>query len=254
MKHASILIVEDEAIVAKSIEKRLISCGYAVAGSVATGTGALAVATRTRPDLILLDIRLKGSMDGIEVARTVRTWFGIPVIFVTAFADNATIERANETGPYGYLTKPFGENNLLSVIELALLRIGQEKSDAETFPQEDSRHPAILDTAPVAMAGIDPDKKIILLNAAFETLTGCSRTELAGRANLESFIDTGDMETVSGCLRIFQIDPSPARTDISVHMKSATAARLPVTLRLERIEGTFLVAISFLPRTGGSGE
>jgi PAS domain S-box-containing protein len=254
MKHASILIVEDEAIVAKSIEKRLVSLGYTVVGSVATGTDALVLTARTRPDLILMDIRLRGTMDGIRVARIVLDWFGTPVIFVTAFADSATIERANETGHYGYLIKPFGEKDFLSTIGIALSRVEREKSDADEFTPGDARSPATVDNDAVAMAAIDPDKKIILVNSAFEKLTGCSRTEIAGIVNLSSLIEAGNLENVSEYLRIFQIDPTLAPEDIKVRMKTGFSPEFPVTLRFGRIEGTFLVAISFLTLPSGLME
>jgi len=128
MTNISLLIVEDEAIVAKWIQKYLVASGYTVIGSVATGAEALEMAASHHPDIILLDIRLKGPMDGIEVSRTVRDRLGIPVIFVTAFADNDTIERAKETGPYGYLIKPFDGKSLFSVVESARLRIERERN------------------------------------------------------------------------------------------------------------------------------
>jgi len=130
MTKISILIVEDEAIVAKWIQKHLISVGYPVVGSVATGIEALELAGQNHPDIILLDIRLKGTMDGIEVAHTIRNRFRIPVIFMTAFADVTTIERANETDPYGYLIKPFDKKSLFSAIESAWGRIELEKTGA----------------------------------------------------------------------------------------------------------------------------
>lgn len=252
MKSATILIVEDEAIVAKSIEKHLVSQGYSVAGSVATGPDALALAARVRPDLILLDIRLKGTMDGIEVARIIRDWFSIPVLFITAFADTATIARANDTGPCGYLIKPFGMKDLLSTIAVTLSRIEQEKADAVRSIPMDARSSGVLDNAPVAMAAIDPDKKIILVNAAFETLTGYSRRDVAGVAGLSSLIGTEDLENVSGYQRIFPVDPGVTSADITVRLKTRSSGEIPVTLRLGRVGETALTVISFL--TGPSGS
>jgi PAS domain S-box-containing protein len=245
MKSASILIVEDEAIVAKSIEKRLISLGYSVAGSVATGIEALQVVARIRPDLILLDIRLKGTLDGIGVARIIRDWYGIPVIFVTAFADRETIERASETGPYGYLIKPFGEKDLLSAIAVAQSRIEQENSGANGSSSVDARYKNTVNNASAAIAVINPDKKIIMANTAFELLTGYSCTDLAGVSNLNSLFDENDKEKVSDYQCNFQSDSTGMPAGINVRIRTVASEHIPVTLRLGRIEGTLLVTASF---------
>lgn len=245
MKSASILIVEDEAIVAKSIEKRLISLGYSVTGSVATGIDALGFAARTRPDIILLDIRLKGTIDGIVVSRIIRDWYGIPVIFVTAFADPDTLQRASETGPYGYLIKPFGEKDLLSTLAAAQSRIIQDKSEVKVSSSGDAGYHNILNDNAVAIAVIDPDKKIILANTAFETLTGYPLTYLAGDVNLNSLFDEIEGKKVSDYLGISPPGFSPKPECINIRIRTAVSEHIPVALRLEHIEGTVLVTASF---------
>jgi light-regulated signal transduction histidine kinase (bacteriophytochrome) len=121
-----ILIVEDEAIVAESIASKLRRFGYDVEGPVGTGEEAIILAGEMRPDVILMDIHLAGKVDGIEAASEIAEKFHIPVIFLTAYADDQTLERAKEAKPFGYLIKPFRERDLHATIRMA-----QERSRLE---------------------------------------------------------------------------------------------------------------------------
>ena len=122
MAGEAILIVEDERIVARDIEKRLKKLGYQVIGSVASGEEALRQAQLTLPDLVLMDIQLKGQLDGIQTAEHIHTDLDIPVVFLTAYADDETLQRAKVTEPFGYIVKPFDERDLHAAIEVALRR------------------------------------------------------------------------------------------------------------------------------------
>src|SRR4051812_48263164 len=106
MKPARILVVEDDFGVASEIEAKLSRLGYAVVGSTPRGEDAPALALGARPDLILMDIRLEGTVDGIDAAHEIRKTCHIPVVFVTAYADDETLKRASSSGPFGYLIKP----------------------------------------------------------------------------------------------------------------------------------------------------
>jgi PAS domain S-box-containing protein len=117
-----ILVVEDEAIVSMEIEERLTAMGYRMAGTTASGEQALELARQERPDLVLMDIRLQGIMDGITVAEDLRQQLHLPVIFLTAYSEEATLERAKLAEPYGYLIKPFDDRELKSAIEIALYK------------------------------------------------------------------------------------------------------------------------------------
>ncbi|MHC1576481.1 MAG: response regulator [Methanosarcinaceae archaeon] len=120
MKSTRILIVEDEAIVAMMIKKRLINMGYIVSGVASTGKDAIIKVEGTFPDLVLMDIMLKGNMDGIEAASEIRKRFSIPIVYLTAYSDEATLERAKFTEPYGYIMKPFTEHDLHTNVEIAV--------------------------------------------------------------------------------------------------------------------------------------
>jgi len=120
MKEANILVVEDENIVALSIKKKLELMGYSVVDTASSGEDAVVKADLFYPDLVLMDVMLRGEMDGIEAAKMIREKFDIPVIFLTAYTDDKTLERAKMAEPYGYISKPFKEQDLKSNIEMAL--------------------------------------------------------------------------------------------------------------------------------------
>lgn len=122
MKPCRILVVEDEAIVAMDIRDRLAALGYESAGRAVSGEQALSIVRDKRPDLVLMDIRLRGEMDGVETASEIRRSYHIPVIFLTAYSEDATLERAKLTEPFGYLLKPFDDRELKSAIEIALYK------------------------------------------------------------------------------------------------------------------------------------
>ncbi|MBI5558317.1 MAG: response regulator [Deltaproteobacteria bacterium] len=127
MNSYRILVVEDEAIVAMDIEARLAAMGYDLAGRGSSGEQALALTAEKRPDLVLMDIRLQGGMDGIVAAEEIRRGFHIPVIFLTAYSEDDTLERAKLAEPFGYILKPFDDRELKSAIEIALYRHQMEK-------------------------------------------------------------------------------------------------------------------------------
>ena len=137
MSKANILIVEDESIIALDIRNSLESNGYQVAGQADRGEDAISQAGRLRPDLILMDISLKGNMNGIEAAEQIRAKFDIPVIFISAYTDASIIELARNAEPYGYILKPFEERALSIAIEIALYKHGMEKKLRESEERYD---------------------------------------------------------------------------------------------------------------------
>jgi len=122
MQKRRILVVEDEAIVALDIQSRLKYMGYEVAGVSSSGEDAVDKAGKLKPDLILMDIMLEGGMDGIEAAGLINENFGIPVVYLTAYADQQTLERAKITNPFGYIIKPFEDRELQTTIEMAVYK------------------------------------------------------------------------------------------------------------------------------------
>lgn len=127
MVQPRILVVEDEGIVAKSIKDMLTRLGYEVPAIAASGEDAIKRAAEHKPDLVLMDIVLRGTVDGIEAAKEIRARFDIPVIYLTAYADDTTVSRAKMTAPYGYLVKPFNERELHAALEIALYKHWMER-------------------------------------------------------------------------------------------------------------------------------
>jgi CheY-like chemotaxis protein len=122
-----ILVVEDEAIVARDLTLRLQGLGYEVTGTAATGAEALALAQSTRPTLVFMDITIQGPMDGVETAHRLISRMDVPIVFLTAHTDTGTIQRAKRARCYGYLIKPFEERELISTIEVAVSRHSHDR-------------------------------------------------------------------------------------------------------------------------------
>lgn len=127
MSKINILITEDESIVAKDIQMSLKKLGYNVVAICSSGEDAIRAAEEFKPDLVLMDIMLKGEMSGIEAADQIRSRLSIPIIFLTAYADESTLSKAKITEPYGYIIKPFKEIDLRTSIEMALYKHAKEE-------------------------------------------------------------------------------------------------------------------------------
>jgi len=181
MDKTKILIVEDELIVAEAIKSSLESMGYEVVSMVKTGEAAIEKAEKDRPDVILMNIRLKGKMDGIEAADRIRSRLEISIIFLTAYADEERLERAKLTLPFGYVLKPFQDRDLKVAIEMALYaaKVDTERKKAEgALRESEDRLLAIIDKSPIPTALGGSDGSIISLNDAVEELTGYKRDEI----------------------------------------------------------------------------
>ncbi len=140
MAKVKILIVEDENLVAKDIQSILKSIGYQVTAMVNTGDKAIQEVEENRPDLVLMDIKLKGKMEGIEVAKELKDRFSIPVVFLTAYADDNLLNKAKITEPYGYIIKPYQPKELQTTIEMALYKY---EKDEEVKKERDLYHSLI---------------------------------------------------------------------------------------------------------------
>ena len=168
MLKASVFIVEDELIEAQDISQTLETQGYAVTGIARTGELALEALMKKHPDLVLMDIHLAGNMDGVDTAERIHALYKIPVIFLTAYADETTLERAKITVPYGYVLKPFDERELHSTIQMALYKHRMEK-----LAQENERTIRVLANAiPDAVMLLDHNRQIIALNDAMARRLG----------------------------------------------------------------------------------
>ncbi len=168
-----ILIVEDEGIIASNIASRLVKSGYEVAAIAESSEEALAKIAESNPVLVLMDIRIKGAMDGIETAAQIRERFDIPFIFLTAHTDQQTIDRAKITGASGFLTKPIHHTTLATTIEMA---IHKHRADRAARHQR-AWMATVLGAMAGAMVVIDRDRKTQFLNRPAEELTGWTNEE-----------------------------------------------------------------------------
>jgi len=170
MDSEKILVVEDENIVALDIKRNLEKFGYQVTDMCSSGEEALEVVARERPQLVLMDIQLQGELDGIETAEKIRSTYYIPVVMLTAYADEATLDRVKVTEPFGYIIKPFEERELRTVIEMALYRNDMERKLVERKKLFFTTLRSINDAVVVT----DNDSKIQFLNPVAEKLAGIS--------------------------------------------------------------------------------
>ncbi len=203
-KRGDVLIVEDERIVALHIKNRLEYMNYAVVGTVPSGEEAVALADKYRPDVILMDIMLKGKMDGIEAAGIINKQFGIPVVFLTASSDDKSIERAKKAEPYGYLLKPFEERDLRSVIEIALYKNKIENK----LKESELLFRSTLTCIREGIITTDENDIIKFINITAEKMIGLNPGEGIGRhldEIYEAYQDTSDEGLICYSNTIFDI-------------------------------------------------
>lgn len=176
MDQAKILVVEDEPIVAKDIQQSLRRLGYEVPATATSGEEALRKAGETKPDLVIMDIVLKGQMDGVETAQHLKERFDVPIVYLTAYADHQTLERAKTTAPAGYMLKPYQPNELRTTVELALHR-----SQIDRHLKESLRWLATtVQCSGDAVITTNRVGRVTYLSPAAETLTGWEQQEAAG--------------------------------------------------------------------------
>lgn len=169
----SILVVEDEMIVAEDLVETLRTLGYTICGTAASGEDAISKAMAQIPDIVLMDIMLRGEIDGIEAAKTIRGRLEVPIIFLTSFADGEVLNRAKLSEPFGYLTKPFAERELHASIEMALYRAQMEKR----LKDSEARHRTLLQAVPDAVVVYNQDGKATFVNEGFRQMYGWSGEE-----------------------------------------------------------------------------
>ena len=174
-----VVIVEDEGLIAADLKGRLERAGYDVPAVAASGAEALRVIRKTTPDLVLMDIRIKGTVDGIQVAEQVRQEFDIPVIYLTAYEDRETLERASQTQAFGYIKKPIASSSLQGSIEMAISKHRYERHLREQRDWLSASFAAV----PHAVMATDGKGRICYLNRVAEELTGWKVDEALGRAS-----------------------------------------------------------------------
>lgn len=184
MANINIMIVEDERITAEDMKKALNSVGFNVPAIVTSGEEAVKVSEELKPDLVLMDIKLEGKLDGIQAAEKIRSKLGIPIIYLTAYSDEKTVQRAKITEPsgfilkqpYGFLRKPFEESELNTAIEITLYRDRLEKK----LRKHDKWLGATLRSISDGVIATDPQGQVRFMNDMAEELTGWLEEDALG--------------------------------------------------------------------------
>ncbi|MCV0438023.1 MAG: response regulator [Hydrogenophaga sp.] len=192
-----ILIVEDESIVAFNLQQRLSQLGYDVPAVAVSGQESLALVHSTRPDLVLMDIHIEGDMDGIDVAARLKNDHPVPVIYLTAYSEDSTLERARQTTPYGYLIKPFSERELHATIQMAL-----ERHTVEESLRENRRLlQQALDAASMGVLEMDTVTSAMTINPRTASLLGRDAARPLTLADFLADVDEKDRQYVESRLR-----------------------------------------------------
>lgn len=176
MKQEKLLIVENESIIAKDLELSLKRLGWIVIVTAYSGEDAIELARSAQPDLILLDIQLGKGIDGIEAAQEISSFSDVPVIYITAFTDEETLNRAKSTKPYGYIIKPIEDRNLQVAIEMALYKYRVEKE----LKEKDKWVQMIIENLDEGLIAVDRNGNIQMINPYAEFVAGIHKTDIIG--------------------------------------------------------------------------
>lgn len=178
-KNAKILIVEDESIIVKSLENRLVKAGYDVIGNAASGKEAIEMAKQLNPDLILMDIKLNGEMTGIEAASEINKILSIPIVYLTSYSDEGTFQKARITNPFAYLHKPFDGEQLQRILDLTLINHNIKKQHEQTK----KRYEIALEAGNTAVWEILISSREIYYDKNLRSLFGYEEYELSNQLN-----------------------------------------------------------------------
>lgn len=206
-----ILIVEDESVIAAGIAKKLSNRGYEPVASVASGEEAVATAERLRPDAVVMDIRIEGEMDGTAAAAEIRRRLDIPVVYLTAYSDQQTLSKAKLSEPYGYILKPFREQELYSVLEISLYKHEMERKLRESEERYRTVSSVISDFAYSCLEDEDGSMTFDWVTDAFESITGYSKSRVL---TLSDWTDIIQPEYRPAYLSFLQTGKSGSRSTV----------------------------------------
>lgn len=226
MKKKTILVVEDEVVIAMDLQATLIELGHDVPEIVTSGEAAIQTALVLRPDLILMDIHLNESLDGIDAATEITKNLDIPIIYLTAYADEETLKRASLTTPFGYILKPFETRELSANIEIAIYKHQLDK----TIKENRRWLLAVLNSISEGVAASDTNGLIKFINPVAEALTGWSQAEAVGRSPAEvfHFIDEVTRQRIENpLLKSLEEDRVVSRQEL-VLLRAKTGTETPV--------------------------
>jgi PAS domain S-box-containing protein len=231
---AKILLVEDEMVEAMNLKRSLQSMGYDVMAIASYGEEAIEKANQLKPDIILMDIILKGNMDGITVAKAI-SGLEIPVIYITALPDDATVNRALISAPYGYLVKPYDIRKLKISIEVALYKKQMENKLKQS---QENYYQTIFENTGAATVIIEENKLISLVNVEFTSLTGYSKEEIEGKMEWTDIFSQDDISWMKEYHGLRRINPDYAPRNYEARIVTRNGTVKPVHLTVAMIPGT----------------
>jgi len=242
---ANILLVEDEMVEAMNLKRSLQSMGYNIMAIASYGEDAIEKANELKPDIILMDIVLKGSMDGITAAKAISE-LEIPVIYITALPDDATVNRALISAPYGYLIKPYDIRKLKISIEVALYKKQMENKLKQS---QENYYQTIFENTGAATVIIEENKLISLVNMEFTSLTGFSKEEIERKMKWTEIFFQEDISQMKDYHRLRRVNPDYAPRNYEARLVTRNGNVKPVHLTVAMIPGTEKSMASILDMT-----
>lgn len=246
MPLAKLMVVEDEGIIAMDIKAHLEGFDYQVLEVCYAGEQAVKRALELKPDLILMDIMLRGNMDGITAAKHIYQRFHIPIVFLTAHGDQATLNRARAMGPYGYLTKPFRPDELRAAVEVALFKYGMEKQLRESAAYLSQ----VLKLINNGVVIIDREQRVKLVNAFAERILDCPAQDLIGNAFESCFtlLDTTTQSVVAQPIKKIFDQAVTLRIDYPIALKGPSGTEIMVEGSISpiMIDGTEIIGAALI--------
>lgn len=235
MEREKILVVEDERIVADDIRMSLERLGYLVCGLALSGSEAIEKVKELGPDIVMMDIVLGEEMDGIEAASKIRSSFEIPVVYLTAYGDERTLERAKVTEPFGYIIKPFEERELQSTIEIALYKHRIEKKLKESEQWLSTTLRSIGD----AVIATDKKGQVSFINPVAQALTGWKNEEAVGRPLGDIFITLNEETGQPIAVSVMELLQEKSQPEVGDHilLVSRDGKRIPINQNTAPIQG-----------------
>lgn len=210
-EQTKILIVEDEVVIAMDLTSTLEKLGYVVSGHITRGEDVISAIEEVRPNLILMDIKLEGEIDGIDAAQIVSEKYDIPVLFITSYSNKNILERSKKTNPFGYIVKPFDDRELYTIIEIAIYKHNTELKLRES----EKKYRELSESIQQIVIECDLDGKITYLNQTGMELLYVSPSDLEAGTFLSEFFNNGEFEAIK--TRISEYNAVYARKNSGIH-------------------------------------
>jgi PAS domain S-box-containing protein len=224
MYKKNILVVEDEGLVAKDIQLSLEDMGYNVVNTVSTGEEAIELIEMSNPDLVILDIVLKGEMNGIDTAKEILKKYDVPLIYLTAYGDRDTVKMARETKPLGYIVKPYKQEDLYSTIEVAL----HTHEMKNKMKESERKYRNLVETIHGGLALVDGDENFLYVNEGMCEILGYSREELQ-KMNMMDFVREEDRDIILNTTEVKKNGGEFTQYEIVMRRKNGKEAFISVS-------------------------